>query len=299
LDEDTVLTFGDGLTLTGSDVDVDYGGDGSAETLSRSDHSHSAYVYTAGDALTLTGQDFDVDFAGTGSALSCAHSDHTHDLTEPDHLEVGNPTGTASSGEVIADDKVESEGQLKGSYVNVGSPSSPASAAGDLVAADRIQAEGQLKGSYLNVGSPSSPASAAGDLAIADDARIEGDAVVVGDAYTVAWTNYSGSSTIVGWSSRSTTIIEYKKVGDFVFCHFRIIGTSNSTSTSFTLPYNENSSTNIVATCLCEDNGTRAIGYLSMASNTVTLVKNATSASTDWTNSGDKEIYGQFCYEST
>jgi hypothetical protein len=58
-----------------------------------------------------------------------------------------------------------------------------------------------------------------------------------------SWTDYSASSTIVGWQvSGRVAAIYTKKIGKTVFVHFRITGTSDSTGMSFTLPYTQTSS---------------------------------------------------------
>ena len=41
---------------------------------------------------------------------------------------------------------------------------------------------------------------------------------------SVAWTDYSATSTIVGWSSYTTKSIFYKKIGKLVFVQFVISG---------------------------------------------------------------------------
>jgi hypothetical protein len=62
-----------------------------------------------------------------------------------------------------------------------------------------------------------------------------------GDLYTVTWTDYSGSSTIVGWTT-PTAKIRYKKIGKLVWVQYQITGTSNAGTTSFTLPFANNAS---------------------------------------------------------
>ncbi len=114
----------------------------------------------------------------------------------------------------------------------------------------------------------------------------------------VPWTTYHGDSTVIGWTSYGGLLIEYKKIATWVFVNFRIYGTSDAVTTSFTLPFAEGSASSFISTCLCEDDGTRAIGFLNMSGSTVVFIKDATSASNGWTASGDKEIYGQFFYES-
>lgn len=118
---------------------------------------------------------------------------------------------------------------------------------------------------------------------------------VVGAA--TAWTDYSATSTIVGWSSYTTKQIYYKDIGKTRFVTFMLYGTSNSTSASFTLP---SASSNTVATnngIRVIDNGAEgAIGLLGLLANssTVTCYKSLLAA---WTSSGDKLASGQFFYD--
>src|SRR5205814_10418940 len=58
-----------------------------------------------------------------------------------------------------------------------------------------------------------------------------------GDIYTVAWMDYSATSTIVVWTSFTSKLIFYKKIGKDVFVQFELTGTSNATTSTFTLPF--------------------------------------------------------------
>ena len=112
----------------------------------------------------------------------------------------------------------------------------------------------------------------------------------------IPWTDYSGTSTITGWTSYTEKVIDYLKIfGKLVFVHFRIAGESDSVATSFTVPFNEGHTGNPTNTCLTEDDGTRAIGFISINTGLATIYP--TAATGAWTNTGDKEIYGQFWYE--
>jgi len=156
-----------------------------------------------------------------------------------------------------------------------------------------------------------SVAPAAGEVTATGDIRTDGgiyagnkagtvgndDIVADGDIYTVAWTDYSGTSTIDGWSSYTTKEIEYKKIGDMVFVSFRIVGTSDETFATFTLPHAEAQSGNPINTILTQDDSTWAIGYISVGGSTATCYQD--SASGGFTASGTKGIYGQFFYEAT
>ena len=97
-DDGIPYSAGGGLTLTGTEFSVLFGGTGGAVTAARSDHTHLVSwhdladvpagftdgvdddtTYTAGAGLALLGGEFSVDFAGTGSALTASRSDHSHD----------------------------------------------------------------------------------------------------------------------------------------------------------------------------------------------------------------------------
>lgn len=112
-----------------------------------------------------------------------------------------------------------------------------------------------------------------------------------------AWTDYSASSTIVGFSSYTTKHIYYKDVGKTRFVTFNLFGTSNSTSISFTLPSASSNTVDIVFACRAYDNGVEgATGLASIAANasTVNCYRSALAA---WTASGTKIVSGQFTYQ--
>lgn len=125
------------------------------------------------------------------------------------------------------------------------------------------------------------------------------DVSVIGDIYTTQWTDYSGTSTIVGWSSRTITEFRYKKIGRLVFVYFRLAGTSNSTSTTMTLPVANGGNTTNLSCPQGEDNSafiSTAFGQIPAGTSTVTFFKDPSGAS--WTASGTKLVTGQFCYET-
>ncbi|MEW5739114.1 MAG: hypothetical protein AB1938_09315 [Myxococcota bacterium] len=104
------VTAGAGLTQSGTQLSVSFGGSGAANTAARSDHNHSGVylpvgaqlsctgtqkvsglnastgsvvcsaetAYTAGAGLALSGTQFSVAFAGLGAATTAARSDHGH-----------------------------------------------------------------------------------------------------------------------------------------------------------------------------------------------------------------------------
>lgn len=114
------------------------------------------------------------------------------------------------------------------------------------------------------------------------------------------WTDYSGTSTIVGWSSFTVQDISYKKIGKTVFVRFRLEGTSNATTASFTVPVNPVAGNNYRGCAYTVDNGTpTSTGGVFVLLESVTRVDiYKDMASTAWTNSGDKTAEGQFWYEA-
>lgn len=121
------------------------------------------------------------------------------------------------------------------------------------------------------------------------------------DVFTVGLTDYSGTSTIVGWASLSQTQILYRKVGHHVTVWFALSGTSNSTSTSFTLPLQCNGIAEMDFSISARDNGTAvgtgAVGQ--MFNGNATAIFSKDQNGTAWTNSGTKAIVGSFTYYTT
>ena len=111
---------------------------------------------------------------------------------------------------------------------------------------------------------------------------------------STSWTNYAAISTIVGWSN-PTKVLNYATIGKLMFVQFSIVGTSNSTSTSFTLPFTANGAQTF-SISVVRDNSTWQTypGYASMLSgaSTVNCYIDATGAG--WTASNDKRIIGSF-----
>lgn len=114
-----------------------------------------------------------------------------------------------------------------------------------------------------------------------------------------AWLDYSGTSTIVGWSSFTNKQIYYRKLDKQIFCNFLLAGTSNSTDATFTLPDNNNAtvtaqtlSIQIVNNGALSNTPGRIITALS--SNIITI--NRDRSGTLFTASGTKTVSGQFFY---
>ncbi len=124
------------------------------------------------------------------------------------------------------------------------------------------------------------------------------------DFYTTAWTDYSSSTTVTGFSSTVTKEVYYKKIGNLVFVHFCITGTSNATSLSFTLPDNPviGTAENCWGTGTALDNGAAVDSGCHITgvagTGTFNVSKTCTQATlNNWTGSGTKKASGTFFYE--
>jgi len=128
--------------------------------------------------------------------------------------------------------------------------------------------------------------------------RLLADQVAGGNM--LEWVDYAGSSIISGWSSFSTKDIQYRYLNlNTVLVNFVLVGTSNASSSSFTIP-STCLSTVTCASGLAGDNGTLSVSpgkiLCTPGSNLVILSKDLTGA--NWTASGIKSIAGQFIYRS-
>ena len=116
---------------------------------------------------------------------------------------------------------------------------------------------------------------------------------------SVPLTDYSGTSTIIGWTSYTEKIIEYQKIfGKLMFVNFRISGESDDTVATFTVPFGEGQTGSPLFFCRSVDDGGAGVashGQFTAAS-IVTLYSAPSGAA--WTNSGTKAVHGQFFYVS-
>lgn len=117
--------------------------------------------------------------------------------------------------------------------------------------------------------------------------------------------DYGADSTVTGWSSY-TSWINYCKtpfnVGELIFCWFYIFGTSNATTATFTLPFENRITTGldrIRVPGIGMNNGSwlndPILIELPSASNTVATGINLGTVG-GFTNSGSKRIRGEFFY---
>lgn len=141
------------------------------------------------------------------------------------------------------------------------------------------------------------------------DPRVVGSGNTVlsaGDIYTTAWTDYTATSTIVGWSSFTAgrKFIMYKKVGKLIFVSFHLEGTSDAVTTTFTLP-----ATSVTVGTVhsfsaglgqAYDNSAAVTtnAVVSLPNNSATAACFTSFAAGGWTASGTKIVQGQFWYEA-
>jgi hypothetical protein len=117
------------------------------------------------------------------------------------------------------------------------------------------------------------------------------------------WIDFSEQSTIVGWSVYTVKIIRYKVVGKILIVNFTISGTSNSTTTSFTIPFNAgNLNANNLSNIIRGTNsGSSVIAWAIFTSGSNILTHSYMSTygtvTSTWTASGTKFITGQYIIE--
>ena len=111
------------------------------------------------------------------------------------------------------------------------------------------------------------------------------------------WVDYSATSTVVGWSVLTTKKIRYRVIGKQVFVLFDFTGTSNSNSTTFTLPYTSNTNSSSALNFYWSvNNGASTTGQVVLSANSNTCIL-YTNFNATWTSSGTKSATGQLFYE--
>lgn len=115
-----------------------------------------------------------------------------------------------------------------------------------------------------------------------------------------SWINISTTSTIIGFSSFSQRFIFYKIIDNYIFIDFYLEGTSNSTSFTFTSPFNNNSGASKFGSCGYNVNaGSVAVNparlLISNNSNLVNITLNFTGAA--YSATGTKGCAGQISFK--
>ena len=111
------------------------------------------------------------------------------------------------------------------------------------------------------------------------------------------WVDYSATSTIVGWSSFTTKKIRYSVLNKQIYVLVELQGTSNSTTTSFTLPTANNNQIYTLSYALVINNGVVEVGGVEIPLSSSTVTCTRTLGNPTWTNSGSKRVYAQIFYE--
>lgn len=104
-------------------------------------------------------------------------------------------------------------------------------------------------------------------------------------------------ATFVGWASYTTRVLSFLKIGKLALIQFHISGTSNSATTTVSLPF-------IVATGLdqfgmhyaVDNGGAPAVARNQVTGSTLYLSPTLTLSWTQWTASGTKTVRGHLFY---
>lgn len=137
------------------------------------------------------------------------------------------------------------------------------------------------------------------DISI-DTIDLNGSLIVTGDAYELAWQDYSGISTIVGWGSFTTKLIFRKTVGRLTYVMWNISGTSNSTSTTITSGYTSANDIDVrVITNYAKDNSVELVASGILVAKNSTVITMYKKEGSSWTNSGTKTVQGQIVFQNS
>lgn len=110
-------------------------------------------------------------------------------------------------------------------------------------------------------------------------------------------TDYSGTATVTGWASFTSKVLSYLKIGKLVFVQYYISGTSNSATTTVTLPYAVASGLDQFGVGYAVDNGgTPVAARFQITGSTLFLSPSMSATWTGWTSSGVKTARGHFFY---
>ena len=117
---------------------------------------------------------------------------------------------------------------------------------------------------------------------------------------TTSWIDISNTSTIVGWSSFTQRHIYYKIIDGYCFVDFYLEGTSNSATTTFTMPFNSVQGFSVFRpNGYNVNNGTASTnaGRIAIATASNLVILNNTLAGGAYTSSGTKGSAGQISFK--
>jgi hypothetical protein len=115
--------------------------------------------------------------------------------------------------------------------------------------------------------------------------------------------DYSATSTVVGWTTFTQKIIKYSVIGKLLIVEYFITGTSNATTTSFTLPQASATVSGMIwaNNNQTQNNAVSYMGYSNVLSNSSTATfgyyPTGSSITATWTASGTKTIRGLLTIE--
>jgi hypothetical protein len=105
--------------------------------------------------------------------------------------------------------------------------------------------------------------------------------------------NYFATSTKAGWSAYTASNLSYMRVGNLLHVFFYIDGTSNSTTTSVTLPYSMAAGFELHWPIRIMDNAAYAFGFARIVTGTPsTMDFRPDAVSSNWTASARKLVIG-------
>lgn len=114
------------------------------------------------------------------------------------------------------------------------------------------------------------------------------------------WIDFSGVSTVVGWTTFTDEHIRYKLSGRKLDIQWDIRGTSNNVASTFTVPYTSVSTgfaggAGAAVLGITVDNGafTATPGQVTMGDNSSIVTLTSTMGGAAWTNAGSKQISGE------
>jgi hypothetical protein len=110
------------------------------------------------------------------------------------------------------------------------------------------------------------------------------------------WVSYATGTTLVGFASTTTRVINYIQIGKLAIIQFNIIGTSNASNFTFTLPFSTPATSGVQSAIHHGVNGTttqiQVTSYVTAGSSTVTLYNGLNVTAGLWTASGTKRVEG-------
>ena len=109
------------------------------------------------------------------------------------------------------------------------------------------------------------------------------------------WTDYSATSTITGWSSYTTKLIQYEVSDKTMRVMVQFEGTGSGTTVTFTLPNNASAWGTQYFILQTQNNTTQSASVATVSANGNTItVSNSASTTSSWTNAVQRNVRGQF-----